>query len=63
MSQSPFPHLSGRSSFYKEGEGKRTKRSKEGVEVFYMQMSTVHSDEASDVLFASFWFSYYCNRV
>ena len=50
MSQSPFPHLSGSSRFYKEGEGKRTKRSKEGVEVFYTQMNPVHSDKASDVL-------------
>ena len=34
MSQSPSPHLSGGRGFYKEGEGNRTKRSREGVEKF-----------------------------
>ena len=34
MSQSPSPHLSGGRSFYKEGTGNRTKRSRKGVEKF-----------------------------
>ena len=43
-SQSPSPPLIRGRGFYKEGEGNRTKRSREGVGKFYMQMSTVHSD-------------------
>ena len=33
-SQSPFPLLTGGRGFYKEGEGNRAKRSREGVEKF-----------------------------
>ena len=44
LSQSPFLPLNGGRGLYKEGEGNRTKRSREGVGKFYMQMSTVHSD-------------------
>ena len=34
MSQSPSPPLSGGRGFHKEGEGKRTKRSREGAGKF-----------------------------
>ena len=43
--------------FFKEREGNRTKRSREVVAKFSMQMSTVHPDKASDG--ASSWFSHY----
>ena len=36
MSQSPSPHLSAGRGFYKEGEGNRTKRSREGIGKFFL---------------------------
>ena len=36
MSQNSSPHLSGGGGFYKEGEGNRTKKSREGFEKLSM---------------------------
>ena len=64
MSLSPSPHLSGGRDLYKEGEGNRAKRSKEGIEKFsYVPTSTVHSGKTSDGLVCSILVYSFCLHV
>ena len=50
MSQHSPPWEDGGRGCYNEEERNRTKRSRKGLKVFYVQMSTVHFDKASDGL-------------